>query len=89
MESITQKMLSMYEITVGENDAYKIPFLDFRGTPTAIDIRKVVEKGIPPFIDTGAAHREPGIGQVGAGLVDAPMEVFQKANTAFTEKYGG
>ncbi len=82
MESITKRMLSMYDITVGENDAYKIPFLDFRGTPTGIDVKKVVQTGIAPFIDTGAAHRKPGIGQVGAGLVDAPMEVFEKANRA-------
>lgn len=88
MEQITKRMLSMYKITVGENDAYKIPFLDFRGTPTAIDVLKVVDKGIAPFIDTGAAHREPGIGQVGAGLVDAPMEVFEKAAAAYREKYG-
>ncbi len=88
VEQVTQRMLSMYDITVGENDTYKIPFLDFRGTPTGIDVRKVVDTGIAPFIDTGAAHREPGIGQVGAGLVDAPMEVFQQAAAAFRQKYG-
>lgn len=88
MESITQRMLRMYEITAGENDAYKIPFLDFRGTPTGIDVHKVVETGIAPFIDTGAAHREPGIGQVGAGLVDAPMEVFRKASEALKQRHG-
>lgn len=81
------RTLSMYEITIGENNVYQIPFLDFRGTPTGIDIRKVVEKGIPPFIDTGVAHKKPGIGQVGAGLVDAPMEVFKKAVVAFAKKY--
>ncbi len=80
---------SMYEITVGENDAYQIPFLDFRGSPTGIDIRKVVETGLTPFIDTGVAHREPGIGQIGAGLVDAPYEVFEKALVAFAERYAG
>lgn len=88
VESITQRMLRMYEITAGENDAYKIPFLDFRGTPTGIDVHKVVETGIAPFIDTGAAHREPGIGQVGAGLVDAPMEVFRDASAALKQRYG-
>ncbi len=85
VKEIIRRTLSMYNITVGENDAYRIPFLDFRGTPTAIDVRKVVETGTAPFIDTGAAHRKPGIGQVGAGLVDAPMEVFEKANRALQE----
>jgi len=81
------KTLSMYEVTIGENNVYQVPYLNFRGTPTGIDIRKVVEKNIPPFIDTGIAHKEPGIGQVGAGLVDAPMEVFKKAVIAFAKKY--
>lgn len=81
------KTMTMYEITIGENNAYQIPFLNFRGTPTGIDIRLVVEKGIPPFIDTGIAHKNPGVGQVGAGLVDAPMECFKKALIAFSKKY--
>ena len=85
MESITKRMLAMYDITVGENDVYKLPFLDYRGSPTAIDVRKVVKTGTAPFIDTGAAHRKPGIGQVGAGLVGAPMEVFEKAHRALKE----
>ncbi len=82
-----QRTLSMYNITIGENTTYQIPALDFRGTPTGIDIRKVVEQNLPPFIDTGVAHRKAGIGQVGAGLVDAPMDVFKQAITAFVEKY--
>jgi len=77
----------MYEITVGENDTYKIPFLEFRGTPTGIDIVKVVEKGILPRINTGIAHKEPGIGQVGAGLTYPPMNVFVDALKRFVEKY--
>ncbi len=81
------KTLSMYEITIGENNVYQVPYLNFRGTPTGIDIRKVVEKNLPPFIDTGIAHKKPGIGQVGAGLVDAPMDVFKKAVIAFAKKY--
>ena len=62
----------MYEITAGESRMYQIPALDFRGTPTGIDVRKVVEKNILPVIDTGVAHKEAGIGQVGAGIVNAP-----------------
>ena len=81
------KNLAMYEITIGENNVYQIPYFDFRGTPTGIDIRKVVEKNVAPFIDTGVAHKNAGVGQVGAGLIDAPMEVFKKAVGAFAKKY--
>jgi hypothetical protein len=69
----------MYEITLAEHNAYQIPSLGFRGAPTGIDVVKVVETGVLPFIDTGVAHREPGVGQVGAGVLSAPMEPFRKA----------
>ncbi|MBP7140243.1 MAG: DUF1116 domain-containing protein [Caldisericia bacterium] len=82
-----KKNLEMYEITIGENNTYQIPYFDFRGTPTGIDIRKVVEKNLTPFIDTGVAHKDPGVGQVGAGLLDAPTECFKKALIAFAKKY--
>jgi hypothetical protein len=78
----------MYEITVAENEAYQIPNLDFRGTPTGIDLLKVVETGILPAINTGIAHKEPGIGMVGAGLVRPPENCFHDALDAFAEKYG-
>lgn len=78
---------SMYEITTVENNAYRIPYLDFRGTPTGIDIRKVVETGILPIINTGIAHKDPGVGQVGAGLVHPPMKCFEDALVAFAEEY--
>ncbi|HAR41438.1 MAG TPA: hypothetical protein DCS07_02205 [Bdellovibrionales bacterium] len=71
--------LQMYEITAAENNVYQIPGLDFRGTPTGIDVRKVIEKNILPFIDTGVAHKNPGIGQVGAGVLSAPAEPFVRA----------
>ena len=60
---------SMGEITVGSNPEWTIPALDGAGVPTGIDIRLVVETGIAPTINTGIAHREPGVGQVGAGVV--------------------
>ncbi len=63
--------LDMYEITYAEHKYFTIPALDFRGTPTGIDIRKVVEKNITPRVNTGVAHKEPGVGQVGAGVVSA------------------
>ncbi|AYO30187.1 DUF1116 domain-containing protein [Biomaibacter acetigenes] len=71
--------LEMYEITSAENKNFKIPTLDFRGTPTGIDLLKVLETGIVPRINTGMAHKDPGVGQVGAGLVTAPMDCFKKA----------
>ena len=72
--------LEMYEITLAENPNHQIPALDFRGTPTGIDVRRVVETGIQPVINTGIAHREAGVGQVGAGLVRAPLEPFLEAH---------
>lgn len=77
----------MYSITAGENRFFTIPVLGFRGTATGIDIRKVVETGILPQINTGIAHKAPGIGQVGAGLVNPPWECFEKALLAFAEQY--
>jgi hypothetical protein len=79
--------LDMYEITAGEHKYLTIPYLDFRGTPTGVDIRKVVEKGIAPRVNTGVAHKDPGVGQVGAGVVSAPMNTFEEALEAFVEKY--
>jgi hypothetical protein len=79
--------LEMYEITVAEHTHFSIPILEFRGTPTGIDIRKVVELGITPRVNTGIAHKEPGIGQVGAGLVRPPMAIFEQALVAYAEEY--
>ena len=79
--------LEMYEITVAEHEHFTIPPLDFRGTPTGVDIRKVVELGITPRINTGIAHKEPGVGQVGAGLVRPPNEIFEQALVAYAERY--
>lgn len=80
--------LEMYEITLAENPAFGIPQLDFRGTPTGIDIRKVVRTGILPRINTGIAHREPGIGQIGAGLVRPPRVCFEQALEAMVAVLG-
>jgi hypothetical protein len=79
--------LEMYEITVAEHTLFSIPVLEFRGTPTGIDIRKVVELGVTPRVNTGIAHKEPGIGQVGAGLVRPPMAIFEQALLAYAEEY--
>ena len=79
--------LAMYEITVAEHSAFTIPVLGFRGTPVGVDIRKVIELGVRPQINTGIAHKDAGIGQVGAGLVLPPMNVFEDALVAYAEKY--
>ncbi|MEM7332584.1 MAG: DUF1116 domain-containing protein [Chloroflexota bacterium] len=81
--------MEMYEITETEHAAFTIPALGFRGTPTGVDIRKVVELGIRPQINTGIAHKDPGIGQVGAGLVLPPANVFEEALVAYAERYLG
>jgi hypothetical protein len=67
------------EITLGHNPDLPIPTLDFLGAPTGIDVRRVVETGLTPLINTGIAHKEPGLGQVGAGTVRAPMGCFEAA----------
>ena len=69
----------MYDITVGENPAFAIPILEFRGAPTGIDVTAVVRSGVLPQINTGMAGRVAGTGQVGAGLVTPPMECFTQA----------
>ena len=71
----------MYEITYGENSTYRIPLFDFRGTPTAIDARRVLATGITPVMDVGLAGRDGG--QIGAGIIRAPRECFELAMTAF------
>lgn len=79
--------LEMYEITTAEHTRFTIPALGFRGTPTGVDVRKVVELGVTPRINTGIAHRDAGVGQVGAGLVRPPMSVFEDAILAYAAKY--
>jgi hypothetical protein len=79
--------LEMYEITYAEHKFFTIPPLDFRGTPTGMDLRKIVEKGITPRINTGIAHKDAGVGQVGAGLVRPPISLFQEALVAFAKHY--
>jgi len=78
----------MREITLGEHPEWTIVSENYQGVPTGIDIRLVVETGIVPTINTGIAHREPGIGQVGAGVVKAPMACFEKALRALGERLG-
>lgn len=78
----------MYTITTGESTSFSIPALDFRGTPTGIDVRKVIAQDTLPIINTGIAHREAGIGQVGAGVVSPPWKCFRDALVALADTYG-
>ena len=77
----------MYEITIAENMNYSQPVLNFRGSPTGIDIRKVIETNVLPAIDTGSVHKLAGIGQIGAGLTTPPIECFEKAVIAFADTF--
>lgn len=79
VEDAVRYSKQMYEITQTESASFFLPPLDFRGSATGIDVRKVVATGILPVINTGIAHRQAGVGQVGAGIVHPPMECFEKA----------
>jgi hypothetical protein len=69
----------MYEITCEEHSGFTIASLDFRGSPMGLDLRKIMSTGILPIINTGVAHKEAGVGMVGAGIVRAPRECFMSA----------
>jgi len=78
----------MTEIFTGSNNKLPIPTWDFKGVPLGLDARRVVETGILPVINTGIAHKEAGIGQIGAGTVYPPIECFEKAIKAYASKLG-
>ncbi len=75
---------AMSELVAGRNATWAIPALDGQGVPSGIDVRKVAATGIEPAINTGIAHRKPGVGQVGAGVARAPLACFEQALEAFT-----
>jgi hypothetical protein len=77
----------MRKITVAAHPTYRMPALGFIGTSIGIDIRKVVQTGITPIIDTAIAHKDPGYPKIGAGLLRAPLDCFKKALIAFGRKY--
>jgi hypothetical protein len=77
----------MRKITVTTHPTYRLPALGFAGTAIGIDIRKVVQTGITPIIDTAIAHKDPGYPKIGAGLVRAPLECFKQALIGFSRKY--
>jgi len=77
----------MRAITAGTSPEWLMPALDFAGTAVGIDIRKVVQASLVPVIDTAIAHREPGHGIIGGGIVRPPMACFTRALARFAEKY--
>ena len=80
--------LRMRAITLGTNPTFTLPALDFAASAAGIDARKVVDRGILPVINSGIAHREPGVGQIGAGITSAPMACFGAAVKALAERVG-
>ena len=85
--AMVERNEELYAITVGENSEYRIPFLKYRGTPTGIDVFKVLETGILPCMDIGVAGRDGG--QIGAGVVRASVACFESAAEAYQAMYGG
>jgi hypothetical protein len=84
-EAMVANNLAMYDIVVGEHSDFRIPFLAYRGTPTGIDVLKVVESGRTPIMDIGIAGRDGG--QIGAGLVRAHIGCFERAAAAYRRSY--
>jgi hypothetical protein len=80
---------AMTHITLGHNSAFTLPSMNFAGSPAGIDVRKVVDTGIQPIINTGIAHREAGVGQIGAGITHAPLACFTQAVSALANTVGG
>lgn len=87
-QSAINYTMDMYKITFGKNKFFTLPILDFIGAPMGIDIRKVVETGITPYINTAIAHREMGHGIIGIGVARAPINCFINALKAFADRYG-
>jgi hypothetical protein len=84
-DAMVRMNLDMYPITVGENPRFQIPYLAYRGTPTGIDVHKVIDTGITPVMDVGLAGKNGG--QIGAGTIRAPIACFQAASEAYEQRY--
>jgi hypothetical protein len=85
-QKMVEANLAMYDITVAEHPDLRIPYLGFRGVPVGIDVHRVVETGITPILDIGIAGKAGG--QIGAGSFRAPLECFELAVSAYSERYG-
>ncbi len=75
----------MYQITIAKHERFLIPALNFRGTPLGIEIHKVLERQELPIINSGIAHKLPGVGQIGVGIVFPPLKCFEKAVVEFAK----
>ena len=84
--AMIERNRELYEICAGEHERYLIPLFDYRGTPTGIDVLRVLETGILPAMDVGIPGRDGG--QIGAGFIRAPRECFELAGAAFAARYG-
>ncbi len=87
LQEAANHVREMRQITTVEDPMFRIPYMNFEGVPLGIDIRKVVETGILPKVDTGMAHKEGGHGIIGIGVSSAPMEAFKKAFKEFAAEY--
>jgi len=81
----TESSRLMRSITVGTNPAFTLPPLNFGPTAAGIDVRRVLDSGVLPIINTGIAHRDAGVGQIGAGITTAPIDCFRGALHALAE----
>jgi hypothetical protein len=87
MQEAVEHTKQIRRISLAEDPSFRIPYMDFAGVPVGIDVRKVVDTGIVPRIDTGIAHKDGGYGIIGTGIADAPIEAFKKALVAFAKEY--
>ena len=85
-ELMVERNLAMYQITIAENPDFRVPFFDYRGTPTGIDIFRVAQSQVLPLMDVGVPGT--GGGQIGAGVLEAPMSCFTAAREAYEARYG-
>jgi hypothetical protein len=83
VQDALRNTLDMYDITLSESDAFTIPNLDFRGSPTGIDVIKVLQSGLTPLINTAIASKNAGVGMIGAGIAQAPLLLFTQAARAY------
>lgn len=82
VQDLLARSEAMRQISLAEHPDFVIPALDFRGVPCPIDVCKVTETGVAPLINTGIASNKPGVGQIGAGIQQIPLECFHKAAAA-------
>jgi Protein of unknown function (DUF1116) len=87
LQEAVEHTKDMRRVSLEEDPSFRIPYMDFAGVPVGIDIRKVVDTGVVPRIDTGIAHKDGGYGIIGVGIAEAPIEAFKSALIAFAKEY--